>query len=239
MLKIPASLDKKWQTLFKKEFAKDYMGELKNFLKDEKKSGQKVYPPQQDFFNAFTYAGFKNLKVVIVGQDPYHSAGQAHGLSFSVPEGIKIPPSLRNIYKEMNRDLKHSIPESGNLEEWAKQGVLLLNASLSVREGEAGSHSKKGWLTFTQQCIGYINKHKQDVVFLSWGLFAHSVCAKIDTDKHCVIKTSHPSPLGATKQGKEFCAFLGSGCFSQCNQYLINNNLTPINWDLHPNLQLI
>jgi uracil-DNA glycosylase len=239
MLTIPSSLDKQWQTLFKQEFSKDYMGELKHFLTAEKKSGQVVYPPQHDFFNAFSYAGFKKLKVVIVGQDPYHGAGQAHGLSFSVKDGIKIPPSLRNIYKEVNRDLKHSIPESGNLEEWAKQGVLLLNASLSVREGEAGSHSKKGWLTFTQQCIDYINEQKQDVVFLSWGLFAHKVCAQIDTNKHCVIKTSHPSPLGATKQGKEFCAFLGSGCFSQANRYLIEKKLTPINWDLHPNLSLI
>ena len=215
------------------------MLELQEFLAAEKKSGQVTYPPQKEYFNAFTLSGFKNLKVVIVGQDPYHGAGQAHGLSFSVPEGIKIPPSLRNIYKELNRDLGLSIPVSGNLEAWAKQGVLLLNASLSVREGEAGSHSKKGWLQFTQGCIDYINAQKQGVVFLAWGLFAHGVCAQVDTSKHCVIKTSHPSPLGASKQGKEFKAFLGSSCFSEANEYLVAKKQLPIDWDLHPNFQLI
>ncbi len=239
VIKVPTKLDAKWKSLFKKEFSQDYMLELQDFLESEKASGQTVYPPQKEFFNAFSLAGFKNLKVVIVGQDPYHGAGQAHGLSFSVPEGIKIPPSLRNIYKELNRDLGLSIPVSGNLEAWAKQGVLLLNASLSVREAEAGSHSKKGWLQFTQHCIDCINEKKQGVVFLSWGLFAHKVCAQVDTSKHCVIKTSHPSPLGASKQGKEFSAFLGSSCFSEANDYLMAQKQEPIDWDLHPNFQLI
>jgi len=239
VIKVPTKLDAKWKSLFKKEFSQDYMLGLQAFLESEKASGQTVYPPQKEFFNAFDLAGFKNLKVVIVGQDPYHGAGQAHGLSFSVPEGIKIPPSLRNIYKELNRDLGLSIPVSGNLEAWAKQGVLLLNASLSVREGEAGSHSKQGWLQFTQHCIDYINEKKQGVVFLSWGLFAHGVCAQVDTSKHCVIKTSHPSPLGASKQGKEFSAFLGSSCFSEANDYLMAQKQDPIDWDLHPNFQLI
>ncbi len=215
------------------------MLELQNFLKSEAASGHTVYPPQKDFFNAFCLAGFNDLKVVIVGQDPYHGLGQAHGLSFSVPDGIKIPPSLRNIYKELNRDLGFSIPASGDLQAWAKQGVLLLNASLSVRAGEAGSHSKKGWLTFTQRCIDEINEQKQGVVFLAWGLFAHGVCARVDTDKHCVIKTSHPSPLGASKQGKAFKAFLGSSCFSEANDYLMTQKRMPIDWDLHPNFQLI
>jgi len=238
-MRIPGKLDAKWKSFFKKEFSQDYMKDLKGTLKEEDAAGQVVYPAKKDYFNAFTMAGFENLKVVIVGQDPYHGAGQAHGLSFSVPENIKIPPSLRNIYKELNRDLNLSIPVSGNLEKWAQQGVLLLNASLTVREGEAGSHSKLGWMQFTQRCIDYINDEKQDVVFLSWGLFAHGVCDKVDTNKHCVIKTSHPSPLGATKQGKDFNAFLGSNCFSQANDYLSAHGLSAIDWDLHPNLSLI
>ena len=230
--KITELLDPVWRAHFEQEFSQDYMVNLRAFLKNEIQGGQVVYPPKGQWFNAFLYTPFNQIKVVIVGQDPYHGEGQAHGLSFSVPDGIKVPPSLRNIYKELNRDLGMPIPASGNLEAWAKQGVLLLNASLTVRAGEANSHSKQGWLRFTNSCIDYINQHQSGVVFLAWGRFAHDVCAQVDTSKHCVIKTSHPSPLGATKQGRDFTAFLGSGCFSLANQYLTRFGKTPINWHL-------
>ena len=232
MAKITEQLDPQWRAHFEQEFAQDYMTQLRGFLKEEMSVGQVVYPPKDQWFNAFKYTPFDKVKVVIVGQDPYHGEGQAHGLSFSVPDGIKIPPSLRNIYKELNAEMGLSIPNSGNLEAWAKQGVLLLNASLTVRAGDAGSHSKAGWLQFTNSCIQHINLNKQNVVFLAWGKFAHNVCAQIDTSKHCVIKTSHPSPLGATKSGRDFTAFMGSGCFMQANQYLQRCGLTPVNWDL-------
>ncbi len=233
-----SQLNDSWQDFFKQEFKQPYMAELAAFLQNEKYEKHVVYPNSRDIFNAFQFTSLDNLKVVIVGQDPYHGQGQAHGLSFSVPAGIKIPPSLRNIFKELNRDLQQGIPSEGNLEKWAKQGVLLLNASLTVREAQAGSHSKKGWLHFSDHCIQYINEHKKNVVFLSWGLFAHKVCAQVDRQKHCVIKTSHPSPLGASKAGKEFCAFLGSHCFSLCNDYLSAHELTPIDWALAEQSQL-
>jgi uracil-DNA glycosylase len=230
--KITDQLDPAWKAHFEHEFAQDYMIKLREFLKIEKQNGQVIYPPSDLWFNAFLQAPFDKIKVVIVGQDPYHGEGQAHGLSFSVPDGVKIPPSLRNIYKELNRDLGMTIPTSGNLEAWAKQGVLLLNASLTVRAGDANSHSKQGWLRFTNACIQHINQHKTGVVFLAWGRFAHDVCSVVDTSKHCVIKTSHPSPLGAGKTGKDFSAFLDSGCFSLANEYLIMHGEKPVQWDL-------
>jgi len=230
--KIIDQLDPAWKAHFEQEFAQEYMVDLCEFLKAEQRGGAVIYPPNDQWFNAFLYTPFGDIKVVIVGQDPYHGEGQAHGLSFSVPDGIKIPPSLRNIYKELSRDLGMNIPASGNLEAWAKQGVLLLNASLTVRSTEANSHSKQGWLTFTNACIKYINEHKQGVVFLAWGRFAHGVCAVVDTSKHCVIKTSHPSPLGASKTGKDFSAFMGSGCFSLANDYLKKVGKQPIHWSL-------
>lgn len=234
MAKITDQLDAQWRAHFEYELAQDYMTQLRSFLREEMAVGQVVYPPKEQWFNAFKYTPFDQIKVVIVGQDPYHGPGQAHGLSFSVPDGIKIPPSLRNIYKELNMEMGMPIPNSGNLEAWAKQGVLLLNASLTVRAGDAGSHSKAGWLRFTNSCIQYINQQKNNVVFLAWGRFAHDVCAQIDTTRHCVIKTSHPSPLGATKQGRDFAAFLGSGCFMQANQYLQKFGVAPVDWNLAP-----
>ena len=227
---IIQQLDPAWRDHFEHEMAKEYMRDLDTFLSAEEAVGQIIYPPKAQWFNAFLSTPFNEIKVVIVGQDPYHGEGQAHGLSFSVPEGIKIPPSLRNIYKELSRDLGMNIPLSGNLESWAKQGVLLLNASLTVRAAEANSHSKKGWLTFTNTCIQQINKQREGVVFLAWGRFAHKVCEVVDTSKHCVIKTSHPSPLGASKSGKDFTAFLGSSCFSQANDYLTQHSQQPIDW---------
>jgi len=230
--KIINQLDPAWKAHFEHEFAQDYMIKLREFLKTEKQNGQVIYPPSDLWFSAFLQAPFDEIKVVIVGQDPYHGEGQAHGLSFSVPDGVKIPPSLRNICKELNRDLGMTIPTSGNLEAWAKQGVLLLNASLTVRAGDANSHSKQGWLRFTNACIQHINQHKTGVVFLAWGRFAHEVCSVVDTSKHCVIKTSHPSPLGASKTGKDFSAFLGSGCFSLANEYLEGQGEAPVDWML-------
>ncbi len=217
---IPEQLDPAWKAHFEHEFSQDYMLRLHDFLAAEERRGAVIYPPKTHWFNAFQQTPFDEIKVVIVGQDPYHGEGQAHGLSFSVPDGIKIPPSLRNIYKELNRDLGIDTPASGNLEAWARQGVLLLNAALTVRAAEANSHSKQGWLNFTHTCIQQINQRKEGVVFLAWGRFAHKVCAVVDTSRHCVIKTSHPSPLGATKSGKDFTAFMGSGCFSAANTYL-------------------
>ena len=227
---LTEQFDPKWQKFFDQELAKDYMVKLDNFLRAEASAGEVIYPPREQWFNAFHLTPFDEVKVVIVGQDPYHGEGQAHGLSFSVPDGIKIPPSLRNIYKELNRDLGVAIPSSGNLEGWARQGVLLLNASLTVRAAQANSHSQQGWLTFTNACIQYINQHKSGVVFLAWGRFAHDVCSLVDTIRHCVVKTSHPSPLGAAKSGTHFAAFLGSGCFSLANDYLRKQGQPPIDW---------
>lgn len=228
--KIIDQLDPAWKAHFAHEFSQDYMIRLREFLRSEIKSGAVVYPPKDQWFNAFLFAPFDEIKVVIVGQDPYHGEGQAHGLSFSVPDGVAIPPSLRNIYKELHRDLGVTIPSSGNLEAWARQGVLLLNASLTVRAAEANSHSKQGWLKFTNACIRQINEQRQGVVFLAWGRFAHEVCSVVDSTKHCVIKTSHPSPLGASKTGRDFSAFLGSGCFSAANEYLNAQEKQAIDW---------
>ncbi len=228
--KIIDQLDPAWKAHFEHELSQEYMLKLREFLQSEIRNGVVIYPPNDQWFNAFLYTPFDDIKVVIVGQDPYHGEGQAHGLSFSVPDGIKIPPSLRNIYKELHRDLGVTIPASGNLEAWARQGVLLLNASLTVRASEANSHSKQGWLKFTNTCIQHINEHKQGVVFLAWGRFAHDVCSVVDRSKHYVIKTSHPSPLGASKTGKDFTAFMGSGCFSLANEYLEQQGKSPIHW---------
>jgi uracil-DNA glycosylase len=227
-----SNIDAGWKRHFEDEFAQGYMQALGKFLEVEAVCGQKVFPPKEQIFNGFQFSPLKKVKVVIVGQDPYHGAGQAHGLSFSVPDGVKIPPSLRNIYKEISRDTGMNIPIYGNLTAWARQGVLLLNASLTVREAEANSHSKKGWLTFTNSCIEKINQDQSGVVFLAWGKFAHNVCANIDTEKHTVIKTSHPSPLGATKTGKDFVSFMGSNCFSQANICLQQYGKQEINWDV-------
>ncbi len=229
---IIGQLDPRWRKHFESEFAQDYMVKLRAFLASETHHGIAIFPPHEQWFNAFLYTPFDEIKVVIIGQDPYHREGQAHGLSFSVPEGVKIPPSLRNIYKELNRDLGVKIPTSGNLERWAKQGVLLLNASLTVRAGEANSHSKQGWLRFTHRCIEQINEHKKGVVFLAWGRFAHSACSVVDTAQHCVIKTSHPSPLGVTKTSRDFSAFRGSGCFSLANGYLKQAGKAAVDWSL-------
>lgn len=222
------ALDPGWRTVFESEMAQPYMVQLRAFLRREMQAGKVIYPPPAQWFQAFQHTPLDQVKAVIVGQDPYHGPGQAHGLSFSVPPGIALPPSLKNIYKEL---FAGSIqPTSGDLSAWAKQGVLLLNASLTVEQGAAGSHAKKGWLQFTAQCLRALNEQRNGVVFLAWGRFAHGVCADIDTARHCVIKTSHPSPLGATKAGRDFCAFLGSRCFDLANEQLQQWGKAPVDW---------
>ncbi|UTA46297.1 uracil-DNA glycosylase [Simiduia sp. 21SJ11W-1] len=232
MANILEQLDDGWRSVFEQEFAKPYMGELRAFLQSEKRAGKTVFPPSDSWFTAFLHTPLDQVKVVIVGQDPYHGPGQAHGLSFSVPAGVALPPSLKNIYKEIFG--KGPWPESGDLTAWANQGVLLLNASLTVEQGQAGSHAKRGWLAFTQRCIEAVNNQSHPVVFLAWGRFAHGVCAAVDGERHRVIKTSHPSPLGATKAGKDFCAFIGSACFDLANAQLAEWGRGQVDWRALP-----
>lgn len=221
-----------WQQYFEQEFAKPYMQELSAFLRAEKQAGKEIYPPSSMIFRAFELTPLEQVKVVLVGQDPYHGPGQAHGLCFSVQHGVQPPPSLKNIHKELHRDLGLSIPQHGNLEAWGHQGVMLLNTSLTVERGQAASHKGKGWEQFTQGALSMINKHCDHVVFLAWGKHAHKVCSEIDEQRHLVIRTSHPSPLGATKAGRDFTAFLGSGCFSEANRWLLSKQRVPVNWAL-------
>ncbi|MBP8792838.1 MAG: uracil-DNA glycosylase [Lutibacter sp.] len=213
-----------WNAILKNEFEQPYFKELTEFVKDEYKTNN-CYPEPNKIFEAFNLCSFKDLKVVIIGQDPYHGPGQAHGLCFSVNEGIAHPPSLINIFKELNTDLDIPYPTSGNLERWAKQGVLLLNATLTVREHEAGSHQKKGWEQFTDAVIAAISENSENVVFLLWGGFAKKKGAKIDTKKHCVLTSGHPSPLSANRG-----YWFGNKHFSMVNNYLIENELRPVNW---------
>ncbi len=215
-------LHSSWNMKLKDEFEKPYMKELEAFLKQERISSI-VYPKQTELFNAFNLTPFENVKVIILGQDPYHRPNQAHGLSFSVNHGIKTPPSLANIYKELKSDIGFSIPNHGNLTNWAAQGVLLLNATLTVRAGEPASHQKKGWETFTDSVIKLISDQKEYCVFLLWGNFAKNKSHLIDLDKHLVLTAAHPSPLAGG-------AFFGSKHFSKTNEYLISKKIRPIEW---------
>lgn len=213
-----------WAKNLKEEFEKPYFESLVEFIKSEYKENI-CFPPGRLIFNAFSKCPIGNLKVVIIGQDPYHGVGQANGLSFSVNDGIGFPPSLLNIFKEIRDDLDLEIPKSGNLERWAKQGVLLLNATLTVRANEAGSHQKKGWEIFTDSVINLINTNCDSIVFLLWGSFAQNKGKLIDTNKHFVLKAKHPSPLSAN-----FGGWFGNKHFSQTNNYLLAKGKTPINW---------
>lgn len=215
-----------WENLQQAEFEKPYFKTLKKFLTDEIKHGQKICPPPRNFLKAFTLTPFSQTKVVLLGQDPYHGEGQAQGLSFSVPTTAKIPPSLKNIYKELADDLKLIPPAHGNLEAWANQGVLLLNSTLSVCTHKPASHAAQGWETFTDTLIKAISENKTHVVFLLWGKFAHAKEILIDTSKHLILKAAHPSPFSAHN------GFFGSQPFSQTNQYLTKHGQTPINWQL-------
>ena len=218
-------IEEKWYEMLKNEFESQYFSSIKSFLIEEKRQ-YVVYPPSKQIFNAFNLTAFDNVKVVILGQDPYHNVGQAHGLAFSVPDGIQKPPSLQNIFKELNQDLGIAIPEHGNLEKWAKEGVLLLNASLTVRAHEAASHAKIGWQRFTDAAIKALSDKKQNLVFILWGNYAIAKENLIDHNKHLILKTVHPSPLSASR------GFFGCHHFSKTNEYLINHNIKPIDWSL-------
>ncbi len=212
-----------WKKILKDEFEKPYFTQLVKFVKSEYYIN-KVYPPGKLIFNAFDRCSFDNLKVVILGQDPYHGEGQANGLCFSVNTGIKKPPSLVNIFKEIQSDIGSPIPESGNLERWAKQGILLLNATLTVRANQAGSHQNKGWEIFTDAVIKQISDKKSGIVFLLWGAYAQKKGAVIDKNKHYVLQSAHPSPFAAHR------GFFGNKHFSKTNEFLIKNGKTPIKW---------
>lgn len=218
-------IENDWDILLKYEFHKDYYLHLRKFLTNEY-SNYTVYPNMNDIFNAFKYTAYKDIKVVILGQDPYHNVNQAHGLCFSVQKGVKIPPSLINIYKELHTDLNCNIPEHGNLTKWAKQGVFMLNTVLTVREHEANSHKNKGWETFTDYVISLINQKNEPVVFLLWGKPAQSKISLITNPKHLILKAPHPSPLSA------YQGFFGCEHFSKTNKFLIENNLKPIDWQI-------
>lgn len=219
-------IDKDWDSILHNEFEKPYFKELLVFLNTERKHHQ-IFPPESKLFEALKQTPFDKIKVVILGQDPYHQIGQANGLAFSVPAGIRIPPSLRNIYKELHSDIKgFEIPAHGDLHPWAKQGVLLLNTTLSVRQNSAGSHQNKGWEELTDQIIRKISDLKTGVVFLLWGKFAQQKAALIDKQKHHILCTTHPSPFSAHR------GFLGSKPFSKTNELLIKEGKAPIDWKL-------
>jgi uracil-DNA glycosylase len=215
-----------WKEILKSEFTKQYFQQAVAFIKMEKAQGKTIYPPGGLIFNAFNTTPFNNVKVVLLGQDPYHGAGQAHGLSFSVPDGIKPPPSLVNIYKELQSDIGMAIPTTGNLTNWGLQGVLLLNAALTVRANEPASHAKIGWIEFTDAVIRKISDEKKGVVFLLWGKFAQEKQVLIDETKHHVLKAAHPSPFSADK------GFFGCRHFSRTNELLMKEGLDPIDWSI-------
>ena len=219
-------LHESWYKYLQTEFEQEYMQQLKHFLIEEKTLGKVIYPSGDNIFNALNTTHFDDVKVVILGQDPYHGDGQAHGLSFSVPKGIRIPPSLLNIFKEIQRDLGLAIPNHGCLQSWAEQGVLLLNATLTVEQGQAGSHQDKGWERFTDAVIEHLNVEREGLVFMLWGSYAQKKGRLIDSNKHYVLQSSHPSPLSAYR------GFLGNGHFSQSNDYLQATGKPVIQWQL-------
>jgi len=219
-------IEESWKQNLKDEFDKIYFQQIVTFLKAEKSAGKIIYPPGPLIFNAFNKTPFSKVEVVLLGQDPYHNKGQAHGLSFSVPDGIPKPPSLINIFKELESDLGITTPKNGNLENWAQQGVLLLNASLTVRQNEPGSHSKIGWLQFTDSVISKISDNKKGIIFLLWGKFAQEKQSLIDETKHYVLKAAHPSPFSADK------GFFGCRHFSKTNDLLVLQHKKPIDWKL-------
>ena len=222
----PVQLDDSWLSELQGEFEQPYMQQLRAFLQQEKAAGKTVFPPGPLVFNALNSTPLDQVRVVIIGQDPYHGPGQAHGLSFSVPPGVRTPPSLQNIFKEIHRDLGLPIPPHGCLQSWAEQGVLLLNAVLTVEQAQAGSHAKRGWERFTSRVIEIINARREHCVFLLWGSYAQRKGEQIDRQRHCVLTSVHPSPLSAHR------GFIGNGHFSAANRYLVEHGLTPIDWSL-------
>jgi uracil-DNA glycosylase len=212
-----------WKSRLLPEFEKEYFVRLAGFIKDEYRNFS-IYPPGGLIFNAFDICPFEKVKAVIIGQDPYHGPGHAHGLCFSVKDGVEFPPSLINIFKEINSDLDLPRPMSGDLTRWARQGVLLLNATLTVRAHQAGSHQKKGWEEFTDHVINVLNSEKMNIVFFLWGAYAQKKGESIDRSRHLVLESVHPSPLSASK------GFFGNRHFSRCNDYLVSNGIEPIDW---------
>ena len=223
---MDVQLEASWKQELKDEFDRPYFQKIVDTLKEEKKAGKIIYPPGKQIFNAFEFTPLDKVKVVILGQDPYHNPGQAHGLSFSVPDGVKPPPSLMNIFKEIQEDLSLPYPNTGNLEKWARQGVLLLNASLTVVANQPMSHSQLGWHLFTDEVIKHISSAKEHVVFMLWGKFAQNKASLIDASKHKILMAAHPSPLSA------YSGFFGCHHFSKTNEYLRNMGETPIDWAL-------
>ena len=213
-----------WLPALEEEFAKPYMTSLKAFLQGQKQQGKVIYPAGANWFAAFNHTPFDQVKVVILGQDPYHGPGQAHGLCFSVRSGVALPPSLKNIYKEISNDLGIEPARTGNLQCWADQGVLLLNAVLTVQSGNAASHQRKGWERFTDRIVALLNERRENLVFFLWGNYAQRKGAIIDRSRHLVLESVHPSPLSASR------GFFGNHQFSQCNHYLETHNQTPIDW---------
>jgi uracil-DNA glycosylase len=224
--RMNVKIENSWKEVLEDEFKKAYFKQITEHLKTEKAQGKTIYPPGSLIFNAFEQTSFDNVKVVLLGQDPYHGPKQAMGLSFSVPDGVQPPPSLVNIFKEIHEDTGAPIPKTGNLTKWAQQGVLLLNASLTVRAGEPMSHSKIGWHHFTNTVIEKVSEKKEQVVFLLWGKFAQEKTALINTKKHLILKAAHPSPLSA------HTGFFGCRHFSKTNDYLVKKGLDPIDWAL-------
>jgi uracil-DNA glycosylase len=225
-MSMDVKIEALWKEILKDEFAKPYFQQIVLHVKTERTQGKTIYPPGQFIFNAFNTTPFDKVKVVILGQDPYHGPGQAHGLCFSVQNGVPPPPSLINIFKELQDDIGIQIPQHGNLTKWAEQGIFLLNASLTVRAGEPMSHAKIGWALFTDTVIKKISDKKQDVVFMLWGKFAQEKRVLIDETKHCILRSVHPSPLSA------HAGFFGCKHFSKANAYLVSKGIDPVDWSL-------
>ena len=225
-------LDPSWRSRVGEYLQREDMQQLSAFLRERMRQGVRVYPPAPDMFAALDATPFEQAKVVVLGQDPYHGPGQAHGLSFSVPPGVPVPPSLDNIFKELQRDLGIARPAHGCLLPWARQGVLLLNAVLTVEEGRAGAHQGKGWEGFTDHVVDVLNREREGLVFLLWGSYAQAKGKRIDTDRHRVLRAPHPSPLSAHR------GFIGCGHFSAANAYLARRGHAPIDWTLPPAMDL-
>ena len=220
---MDVKIEESWKQELSDEWSKDYFVRLTNFVRNEYATKQ-IFPPGRQIFAAFNATPFNEVKVVILGQDPYHDVGQANGLCFSVNDGIQFPPSLRNIFQEIHNDVGSPIPQSGDLTRWAKQGVLLLNATLTVEAHKAASHQRQGWEQFTDEVISHLSQHRQNVVFILWGSYAISKRTLINPDKHLILTSVHPSPLSAYR------GFFGNKLFSKANNYLIEHGKTPITW---------
>lgn len=224
---MDVAIEESWKKVLQPHFSQPYFGQLVAFLKAEKTAGKTIYPTGNDMFNAFKFTPFDAVEVVILGQDPYHGPGQAHGLSFSVREGVALPPSLVNIFKEINQEFEHTgMPRNGNLEPWARQGVMLLNAALTVEGSKANSHAKAGWSPFTDQVIYELATRKEHLVFMLWGKFAQGKSVLIPPGRHLVLQSAHPSPLSAHN------GFFGNGHFKKANEYLAEHGKRPVDWIL-------